>query len=83
MSKTLLYEWGFTEGVDRGKEVLARLFVGANMSCTSTIELPYFSVAVGNNLMICICCGIIGTKRAFGNYPKSQNYAEKPDVIRN
>ena len=32
--------------------------------------------------MICICCGITGTKRALGNYPKSQNYAEKPDVIR-
>ena len=66
MSKTLLYEWGFTEGVDRGKEVLARLFVGANMSCTSTIELPYFSVAMRNYPMIDIYCGITGTKRTLG-----------------
>ena len=56
------------------------------MSCMSKIELPDFSVAVGNYLMICIFCGKPGTNRALGNsvenYPKSQNYAEKTDVIR-
>ena len=56
------------------------------MSCTSKIELPYFSVAVENYPMICICCAITGTKEALGNsvrnYPKSHNYAERPGVIR-
>ena len=43
------------------------LVVRPNMSSTPRIELPYFSVAMGNYLMICICCGITGTKRAVKN----------------
>ena len=73
-------------GGDRDVDILDRLFVRANLSCTSKIELPYYSVRVGSFPMICIYCGTVGTKRTLNNsvenYPKCQNCVEKPDIVR-
>jgi hypothetical protein len=87
MIKKIEYMCGATlqeymgSGGDRDEDILARLFVRANLSCTSKIELPYYSVRIGNFPMICIYCGTVGTKRTL-NDPKFQHYVEKPDVVR-
>ena len=73
-------------GGDRDEEIITRLFVRANISCTSKIKLPYYSVTMGNFPMICIYCRIVGTKRTLNNSvkhdPKCQNCAEKPNIVR-
>ena len=61
-----------------------RVFVGENISCSSKIELPYFSVEAYP--ISCIYCGIGGTKRTLNksveHYPQCQSCSDKPNVLR-
>ena len=62
---------------------IRQLFVRENISCSSNIELPYYTVDVYPK--ICIYCGISGTSRTLGNYkenyPKCMDCNEKPDIV--
>ena len=62
----------------------ARVFVRENISCSSRIELPYFSVEAYP--ILCIYCGIGVTKRTLDifveNYPQCQSCSDKPNVLR-
>ena len=52
-------------GNDRDEKYLKTLFVRENISWSSNIELPYYTVDVYPK--ICIYCGISGTSRTLGN----------------
>ena len=69
---------------DRDERHLKTIFVKENLSCSSKIEIPYFSV--DNYPIVCIYCGIAGTHRTLNSsvewYPKCNNCKEKPDVPR-
>ena len=69
---------------DRDEEMLGVIFVRANLSCSSKVELPYYSI--DHYPRVCIYCGITGTKRTLNlspeNYPKCNNCVDKPDVVR-
>ena len=69
-------------GNDKDEKHLKRIFVQENISCSSKIELPYYSVDF--NQKICIDCGVKGTGRTLGNsvehYPKCDACKEKPDI---
>ena len=71
-------------GNDRDEKYLKILFVRENISCASTIELPYYTVDFYPK--ICIHCGTSGTSRTLGtskeNYPKCINCCDKPDIVR-
>ena len=71
-------------GNDRDEKYLKSLFVRENISCSSKIELPYYTVDFYPK--VCIYCGITGTSRILGNstehYPKCVECAQKPDVVR-
>lgn len=71
-------------GNDRDEKYLKSLFVRENISCSSKIELPYYTVDFYPK--ICIYCGITGTSRTLGNsvehYPKCVECAQKPEVVR-
>ena len=60
-----------------------RVFVRENISCSSKIELPYFSVEAYP--ILCIYCGIGGTKRTLNksveHYPQCQSCSDKPNVL--
>ena len=64
--------------------MLDKLFVRENLSCTSKIELPYYSV--DSYKKICVYCGLPGTSRMLGDgiefYPKCPNCNAKPAVAR-
>ena len=61
-----------------------RVFVRENISCSSKIELPYFSVEAYP--ILCIYCRIGGTKRTLNksveHYPQCQSCSDKPNVLR-
>ena len=71
-------------GNDRDEKYLKTIFARENISCSSKIELPYYTVDIFPK--ICIYCGIPGTSRILGNsienYPKCIECGDKPDVIR-
>ena len=71
-------------GNDRDERYLKSIYVRENISCTSKIELPYFSV--DNYPIVCIYCGIGGTHRTLNSsvelYPKCNGCTEQPDVLR-
>ena len=70
----------------RGKDerFLNTVFVRANISCKSKIELPYYSVACYP--LVCIYCGIGGTHRTLNTfvkyYPKCTNCHDQLNVPR-
>ena len=55
-----------------------------NLSCSSTIEVPYYSV--DHFPVVCIYCGVTGTKRTLNesveNYPKCNSCGDKPDIVK-
>ena len=71
-------------GRDPDEKFLSRVFVRENISCSSKIELPYFSVEAYP--ILCIYCGIGGTKRTLNksveHYPQCQSCSDKPNVLR-
>ena len=71
-------------GRDRDERFLDTVFVRANISCKSKIELPYNSVACYP--LVCIYCGIGGTYRTLNTsvkyYPKCTNCHDQPNVAR-
>ena len=66
------------------KEVAAKVYIRENISCTSKMELPYYSIDFFPK--VCIYCGIKGSARILGNseefYPKCGNCSTKGDVPR-
>ena len=80
---SILFEYLGTRN-DRDEKYLKNIFVRANISCSSKIELPYFTVDFYPK--VCIYCGVTGTSRTLGNsvehYPKCLKCAGKPDVVR-
>ena len=71
-------------GNDRDEEMLKLIFVRENISCSSKIELPYYSVE--HFPRVCIYCGIIGTLRTLKSsdehYPQCNSCSDKPNVVR-
>ena len=71
-------------GRDPDEKFLSRVFDRENISCSSKIELPYFSVEAYP--ILCIYCGIGGTKRTLNkvveHYPQCQSCSDKPNVLR-
>ena len=70
-------------GRDRDGRFLDTVFVRANISCKSKIELPYYSVACYP--LVCIYCGIGGMHRTLNTsvkYPKCTNCHDKLNVPR-
>ena len=71
-------------GNDRDEKYLKTIFARENISCSSKIELPYYTVDFFPK--ICIYCGILGTSRTLGNstehYPKCIECGDRPDVVR-
>ena len=69
-------------GNDRDEKHLNSIYVRENISCSSTIELPYYSM--DHFPKICIYCGIAGTTHRLGDsvecYPKCNECKEKTDV---
>ena len=61
-----------------------RVFVRENISCSSKIELPYFSVEAYP--ILCNYCGIGGIERTLNksveHYPQCQSCSDKPNVLR-
>ena len=72
------------QGTTEMRSILKNVFFRANISCSSKIELPYFTVDFYPK--VCIYCGVTGTSRTLGNsvehYPKCLKCAGKPDVVR-
>ena len=83
MCGSVLSEYLVTEN-DRDEKYLKTLFVRENISCSSKVELPYYSVDFYPKVRI--RCGVTGTSRTLGNsmehYPKCLDCAGKPDVVR-
>ena len=71
-------------GADRDEKFLNVIFVKENISCTSKIELPYYSVDFSPK--ICIYCGMTGTSRTLGSsvefYPKCLSCKDNTDILR-
>ena len=71
-------------GNEKDRKLLNNIHVRENISCSSKIELPYYSV--DHFPKICIYCGVRGTSRSLGSspetYPKCESCKEKPEVQR-
>ena len=71
-------------GGDKDERFINSIFARENISCTSKIELPYYSV--DHLPKLCIHCGVGGTSRTLSNsvkhYPKCINCNDKPAVVR-
>ena len=71
-------------GNDKDEKYLKTIFVRENISCSSKIELPYYTVDIFPK--ICIYCGKTGTSRTLGNsvehFPKCIDCGDKADVVR-
>ena len=71
-------------GGDKDEQLLKILFVRENLSCSSKMELPYYSI--DHYPAVCVYCGVTGTKRTLNttaeHYPKCHSCGEKPDVVR-
>ena len=71
-------------GSDKDERFLNTVFVRANISCKSKIELPYHSVACYP--LVCIYCGIGGTHRTLDTsveyYLNCTNCHDQPNVAR-
>ena len=69
-------------GNEKDRKLLNNIHVRENISCSSKIELPYYSV--DHFPKICIYCGVRGTSRSLGSspetYPKCESCKGKPDV---
>ena len=71
-------------GRDKDEQLLEVIFVRENFSCSSTIEVPYYSV--DHFPVVCIYCGVTGTKitlnESVENYPKCNSCGDKPDIVK-
>ena len=69
-------------GRDKDEQLLEVIFVRENLSCSSTVEVPYYSVDYFP--AVCIYCGVTGTKRTLNEsvekYPKCNSWGDKPDI---
>ena len=78
------YPYTMKEMLNTYTTLSTRFFVRENISCSSKIELPYFSVEAYP--ILCIYCGNGGTKgtlnKSVEHYPQCQSCSDNPNVLR-